>query len=118
MNPEKNAVDNAVSIIDFLPLLLAESLLLLVVLVVLPVCAICWAKSKENIELKGLALPQGSVRSMLALTIVGSFVIFLIFGATIPSIGDRFTEIVAALTGIAGTVVGFYFGSGGSGKTT
>ena len=116
MNPENNAVANAYSIGEFVPLLLTESLLLFVVLIVLPACAIRWAKSKENIELKGLALPQGSVRSMLALTIVGSFVIFLIFGGTIPSIGDRFTEIVAALTGIAGTVVGFYFGSGGSGK--
>ena len=116
MSPEKNAVANAVSIIDFLPLLLTESILLIVVLIVLPAYAIHRAKSNADIPLKGLALPQGSVRSMLALTIVGSFVVFLIFGGTIPSIGDRFTEIVAALTGIAGTVVGFYFGSGGSGK--
>ena len=55
---------------------------------------------------------------MLTLTVVGSFVEFLVFGGTIPSIGDRFTEIVAALTGVAGTIIGFYFGSGGSGNSS
>ena len=98
-----------------LPLLIAESILLLLVLIALPIFAICKAKSSNAVTLKGLALPEGSVRSMLALTVVGSFVIFLIFGGAALPNGSRFTEIVAALTGIAGTVVGFYFGSRGSG---
>ena len=101
---------------ELLPLLVAESVLLIFVLIVLPICAMRLAnKSEPNgrmQNLKGLALPQGSVRSMLALTIVGSFVIILVFGGN----NENFSEIVAALTGIAGAVVGFYFGSGGSGK--
>ncbi|MCY3701540.1 MAG: hypothetical protein OXG16_02515 [Rhodospirillales bacterium] len=97
------------------PLLVAEGLLLLLVLVVLPAYAIWRARELSEVIVKGLALPQGSVRSMLALTVVGSFVIFLVFGGAAVPPGTRFTEIVAALTGIAGTVVGFYFGSGGSG---
>ena len=101
----------------FLPLILAESILLVIVLIALPIYAICRAREHKNVELKGLALPQGSVRSMLALTIVGSFVVFLVFGGIFASKDGNFTEIVAALTGIAGTVVGFYFGSGGSGKS-
>lgn len=102
---------------NYWPLIISEGILLFLVLVVLPTYAIWKAKASEGIILKGLALPQGSVRSMLALTVVGSFVVFLIFGgAALPS-GTRFTEIVAALTGIAGTVVGFYFGSGGSGTS-
>ena len=64
--------------------------------------------------MKGLALPQGSVRSMLALIVVGSFVVFLVFGQST----EKFTEVVAALTGIAGTIIGFYFGSGGSGASS
>ena len=99
------------------PLLIAEGLLLLLVFIALPVYAISQANKSDEIKLKGLALPQGSVRSMLALTVVGSFVIFLIFGGTALPTDTRFTEIVAALTGIAGTIVGFYFGSGGSGSS-
>ena len=100
------------------PLLIAEGVLLLLVLVALPAYAIWKAKESNDVVLKGLALPQGSVRSMLALTVVGSFVIFLVFGGAAVATSARFTEIVAALTGIAGTVVGFYFGSGGSGTAS
>ena len=103
---------------NFLPLILAESILLFIVLIVLPIIAICRTRTQDAAQLKGLALPQGSVRSMLALAIVGSFVVFLVFGGIVPSTDGHFTEIVAALTGIAGTVVGFYFGSGGSGKSS
>lgn len=100
---------------DIKLLLIPESILLFITLVGLPVYA-SWQARAKNLELKGLALPQGSVRSMLALTVVGSFVVFLIFGGFVLSENARFTEIVAALTGITGTIVGFYFGSGGSGK--
>ena len=104
--------------VNYLPLILAESILLFIVLVVLPIIAICRTRTQDAAQLKGLALPQGSVRSMLALAIVGSFVVFLVFGGMVASKDGYFTEIVAALTGIAGTVVGFYFGSGGSGKSS
>lgn len=96
------------------PLLIAEGGLLIVALVALPVFAACRARSRDDLPLKGLALPQGSVRSMLALTVVGSFVVFLTFGGVALPSGARFTEIVAALTGVAGSIIGFYFGSGGS----
>lgn len=102
---------------NIVPLLIAEGILLFLVLIALPMYSIWKAKTSNNVTLKGLALPQGSVRSMLALTVVGSFVIFLVFGGAALPNGTRFTEIVAALTGIAGTVVGFYFGSGGSGTS-
>ena len=102
---------------NILPLLIAEGVLLLLVLIALPIYAIWKAKASTDVVLKGLALPQGSVRSMLALIVVGSFVIFLVFGGAALPTASRFTEIVAALTGIAGTVVGFYFGSGGSGTS-
>ena len=99
------------------PLLVAEAAVLLIALVALPVYAAWRAQSHHDLPLKGLALPEGSVRSMLALTVVGSFVVFLVFGGMALPSGTRFTEIVAALTGIAGTIIGFYFGSGGSGTT-
>ena len=101
---------------DLWPLLIAESILLLIVLVALPIYAACKSNDQKTPELKGLALPQGSVRSMLALTVVGTFVVFLVFGGFAFSENSRFTEIVAALTGVAGTVIGFYFGSKGSGS--
>jgi len=97
------------------PLIVAEAVLLLITLIALPVYAIykVGKDSGKDLPLKGLALPQGSVRSMLALTVVGSFVVFLVFGEATSQ--ENFTEIVAALGGIAGTIMGFYFGSGGSG---
>ena len=107
--------DIAIENSSILPLLIAEMALLFIVLIALPMYAIWKTRALNNDTLKGLALPQGSVRSMLALTVVGSFVVFLVFGdAAFPN-SARFTEIVAALTGIAGTIIGFYFGSGGSG---
>ena len=111
---EKNVIENVPSIVqgDIWPLVVAEGILLFITLVVLPLYAVWKAQARQDLPLKGLALPQGSVRSMLALTVVGSFVVFLIFGGVSVPSGTRFTEIVAALTGIAGTIVGFYFGSG------
>ena len=85
------------------PLLLAESVLLFITLLCLPIYAALKANTENSPPLKGLGLPQGTVRSMLAITLVGSFVIFLIFGHDT----SKFTEVVAALTGIAGTIVGF-----------
>ena len=116
---EKSVIENVSSIAqgNIWPLVLAEGILLFITLVVLPLYAAWKAQARQDLPLKGLALPQGSVRSMLALTVVGSFVVFLIFGGVSLPSGTRFTEIVAALTGIAGTIVGFYFGSGGSGTT-
>ena len=116
---EKNVIENVPSIAqgDIWPLVIAEGILLFITLVVLPLYAAWKAQARQDLPLKGLALPQGSVRSMLALTVVGSFVVFLVFGGVSVPPGTRFTEIVAALTGIAGTIVGFYFGSGGSGTT-
>ena len=98
------------------PLLIAESVLLLIVLVALPVYAAFKGNDEGDLSLKGLALPQGSVRSMLAITVVGSFVVFLVFGGIAFPENNHFTEIVAALTGVAGTIIGFYFGSKGSGS--
>ncbi len=94
------------------PLLVAESILLILVFVALPAFAAWRSARGSEIPLKGLALPQGSIRSMLALSVVGSFVVFLIFGSGMDT--GNFTQIVTALTGVAGTVMGFYFGSGGS----
>ena len=101
---------------SFGPLLIAETVLLTIVFVALPIYAARKAGEISASDLKGLALPQGSVRSMLALAVVGTFLIFLIFGAPAVASGNdsKFTEIIAALTGISGTVIGFYFGSGGS----
>ena len=106
----------ALATADIWPLVIAEGILLVIVLVALPAYAAWKGRAQDGVSLKGLALPQGSVRSMLALTVVGSFVVFLVFGGSALPEGARFTEIVAALTGVAGTIIGFYFGSKGSGS--
>ena len=52
---------------------------------------------------------------MLTLTVVGPFVVFLVFGASALPESTHFTGIVAALTGVAGAIIRFYFGSKDSG---
>ena len=88
-------------------LLLVELALLAIVLVGLPVFG-WWIGKDRRVELRGLGLPRGSVRGMLALLVVGSTVNFLLFGSA--AAGDNFSEIMAALGTLSGSVVGFYFG--------
>ena len=65
-------------------LLLAESILLLVVFVGMPLLSI-FARSGlhggAGAGLRAFNLPRGSIRAMLALASVGSYVVFLTFGA-------------------------------------
>ena len=46
---------------------------------------------------------------MLALLVVGTFMNFLVFGGSAFD-GETFDKILAALVGLTGSVIGFYFG--------
>ncbi len=85
------------------PLFWTEAGLLILVLVAAPTYA---AIRKGGIP-KGLNLPAGSVRAMLALLIVGSFVNVLLFGT--PVLADNFEQVITAFGTLAGAVTGFYF---------
>lgn len=96
-------------------LFLAEGLLFLVVLVGAPIYS-CWiGKSRKTKieELRGLNLPRGSIRGMLALLSIGSFLIFLVLGHN----AANFSEVVTALGTLTGTMTGFYFGNRGGAKS-
>ena len=95
------------------PLMWAGSFLLAIVLIGLPVLA-TWVGRKDNMDLKGLGLPEGSVRSMLALMTVGIFVVVATFGQS--ALGPEYERVVTTLATLAGPVLGFYFGNRGSGK--
>jgi len=57
-------------------------MLFVFVFVGLPLFATCITKkNRERLNLKGLGLPEGSVRSMLALLIVGTYMIVALLGA-------------------------------------
>lgn len=88
-------------------LLIVEVSLVAITLLMLPVLA-WWLGKGQDAEKRGLGLPRGSVRGILALLIVGSTINGLLFGAA--AFGDHFGEIVAALVALSGSVVGFYFG--------
>lgn len=100
-------------------LMVAGSVLLLIVLIGLPILA-TWVVRKGEVPLKGLGLPAGSVRSMLALMTVGVFVVAATFGRA--AFGSEYERVLTTLATLAGPVLGFYFGSrgsgGGSGKRT
>lgn len=93
------------------PLLWAASILLVIVLVLYPVVARSrlWAPP-EAAPPRGLNLPRGSVRSMLALLIVGAFVVVAIFGAEAFE-GEDYQHVITILGTLAGPILGFYFGS-------
>ena len=97
-------------------LIIAESVLLIVVLICIPWYAAKKAKDRK-LPLKGLALPEGSVRSMLALMVVGSLVVLIVFGGPIMKESENFAQAVSALTGIAGSILGFYFGTRSNDKS-
>lgn len=82
---------------------------LMVVGLLLPVCAAKWLKNDKP-DLRGLNLPRGSVRSILALAIVGSFVIFLVFMPFLSAETTLLQSALAAFATLSGAVTGFYFG--------
>ncbi len=98
----------------------AVGILFAIVLILLPSIAVSKSRGRSNgkIDLNGLGLglPKGSVRSMLALLIVGAFMAIAALGAGYRGTDDLkyFVEALSALAGVAGAVVGFYFGSRGS----
>ena len=92
----------------YFPLLVAQSLWLVLVGVGAPLLS-RWRASAREGELRGLNLPRGSIRAMLALLVVGTFMNFLVFGGSAFD-GETFDKILAALVGLTGSVIGFYFG--------
>lgn len=94
-------------------LMWAGLVLLVIVLLCLPILA-SYVQRDEAIPLKGLGLPAGSVRSMLALMTVGSFVVVATFGQS--ALGPDYERVLTTLATLAGPVLGFYFGSRGSGR--
>lgn len=63
-------------------------------------------------ELRGLNLPRGSLRGILALATIGSFVNVMVLGA--PVLGDSFDNVLAAFGTLTGSIIGFYFGARGA----
>ena len=98
-------------------LIWAEGTLLVVILLVMPLYAV-WVGRKDapgkDLKLKGLGLPEGSIRGMLALLSVGSFVILLVLGPGAPEMKDFFDKSLAAFGTLTGAVIGFYFGNRGT----
>lgn len=97
-------------------LFITEIIYILLVLVGGPIysCRIAKNKPDKAAELKGLNLPEGSVRSILALITVGSFIIFLVLGSNMPN----FDNVVSAFGTLTGAVIGFYFAHRGAKQPT
>lgn len=94
---------------DTMGLVIAEAILLVIVLIVYP-----WLARRNPppsaAPPRGLNLPQGSVRSMLALTSVGTLVVVATFGAHAFT-AEQYERVITVLSALAGPILGFYFGS-------
>lgn len=91
-------------------LVIAESILLVIVLIGYPLLARFWRLPSSPAPPRGLNLPQGSVRSMLALTSVGTLVVVATFGAHAFT-AEQYERVITVLSALAGPILGFYFGS-------
>ena len=82
----------------------------LLVLAGLPLMAHCAGQDQK--ELRGLGLPRGSIRGMLALWMVGSYLLFLAFAphlADLAAKAETVERIVTAFGPLVGAVLAFYF---------
>ncbi len=97
-------------------LVIAEGILLVAVLVFMPIYSYCVGKDRADTStsLKGLNMPEGSIRGILALMIVGSFIIFLVLGPGVTEMKDYFDKVLTAFGTLTGAVIGFYFGNRGT----
>ena len=69
-----------------------------------------WRSRKWTEEpLRGLALPKGSVRSVLAFAVIGAFVVFIFFGEDVVA-DENYDAVLTSLGTLTGAVTGFYFG--------
>ena len=74
-----------------------------------------WKQGGTLPPLRGLALPEGSIRGLIAFLVVGAFVIFVFFGTrSFPEDKDLYTTVLTAFATLTGAVTGFYFGGRGS----
>ncbi len=89
------------------PLVIVQCLWMALIAIGAPLYSKCAAPGKNEKELRGLNLPRGSIRAILALLAVGSFVNVLVLGA--PALGERFDSILAAFGTLTGAMTGFYF---------
>ena len=66
----------------------------------------------KGVGLRGLNLPNGSVRAMLGLLTVGSFVLVLAYGLSLSQEGQSpyYNQVITAFGTLAGSITGFYFG--------
>lgn len=70
-----------------------------------------WKDEEAAQSLRGLALPSGTTRSVLALLVVGGFVLFAFIGRGIVGEGDQYNAVFGAWVTLTGSITGFYFGS-------
>lgn len=69
-----------------------------------------FTNGKKAVGLRALNLPNGSIRAMLGLLTVGSFVLVLVYGLSLPyGSSPFFDQIITAFGTLAGSVTGFYF---------
>ena len=89
------------------PLVIVQCLWMALIAIGAPLYSKCAAPKNNKEELRGLNLPRGSIRGILALLAVGSFVNVLVLGG--PALGKHFDSILAAFRTLTGAMTGFYF---------
>lgn len=94
---------------------IAETILLILVLLVLPLHGRCSIQNASASNSRGLGLPSGSIRGMIALLIIGSMINFLLFiGPCLNE--DRFDSVLDTFTTVSVAVIAFYFANRSSTK--
>ena len=87
--------------------MITQVFFLVFVLVAIP-CWLVFFVGKEHTS-HPLNLPPGTVRSLLAMAVVGSFLITASIGPVFID-PDYFNMILSSLSALVGGVIGYYFG--------
>lgn len=96
--------------VDELPVVVAQVIVLLVALVWLPLFA---RRSRGDVECGAVGLPVGTVRAMIAIMAIGSYVNLIVLGERY--LADAYGDAVDAIEAIGLVIVGYYFGAGRAG---
>lgn len=82
-------------------------LFLIYIFAVLPACIIYLQRSMTKYS---LGMPKSSIRALLAMGTIGVFLLLLSIGALVIE-KEVFQMIVTSLTGLVGSIIGFYYGA-------
>jgi hypothetical protein len=84
------------------------------------ILAYIFNKGNAGAPKRGMGLPRGSIRSIIAVWVIGAFIVFVFFGrdalaeaaqSNDTSTDDIYEKVLVSFTTLVAAISGFYFGA-------